>query len=358
MTTHYTQTETGGTHFVSERRPGEVRIPNYVYDLWMPLLGIEAIGVYAVYCRLEREGTVKAMTQQRLAQEMRIGVAKLTKINDLLQRYGFIKVHKPEGHEKLMHYTTEITICDPPRTICKATIDELKHPQGYEVLCPWLMGQKPNGNAGDTKKSCDGIPNGNANVAPSGIASSDVVEEAPTAVSPLDDSDWPHDELPSTPVNPAQERLVHMRAKFGDHPVTVGSVSEQAQEREGSWTVPQHSGLSPPCAVFKEATGYAPLRTWRDDIDEQVPNNEDALRRWYTVCHAYVGCGWSPRNVLAMLDFYARGAIPSTKPTDAKGSKRGTNRRHHQAEYIDNGDNPLGIEWPDDDESELVASPP
>lgn len=35
----YDITEDGGIRFVTRRRAGEVRIPNYVYDIWMPLLG-------------------------------------------------------------------------------------------------------------------------------------------------------------------------------------------------------------------------------------------------------------------------------------------------------------------------------
>jgi hypothetical protein len=186
MTTHYAPTDQGGMKFISERRPGEVRIPNYVYDIWMPLLGIDAIGVYAVYCRLEREGTVKAMSQRRIAQQMRIGRGKLGKINSLLQDAGFIKMRLPSGHEKLMHWTAEITVRDPPQEVPQEMIDKLKHPQGYETLCPWLTEspKAPNGAADDTKQSFDKAPNGAANVAPSCVAPLDVEKDPPAADSP------------------------------------------------------------------------------------------------------------------------------------------------------------------------------
>ena len=113
----YHPTANGGIQFRSERKPGDVRIPNYVYDLWMPLLGAEAIGVYAVYCRLEMGGSVKKITLGELANACRIGKGKLDEINDRLQTCGFIKIVKPTGAARLMHWTTEITVLDPPMTV-------------------------------------------------------------------------------------------------------------------------------------------------------------------------------------------------------------------------------------------------
>ena len=118
----YEQEEAGGICFKSERRPGEVRIPNYVYDLWLPLLGATAIGVYAVYARLERQGVTKGKSLRELAASCRVGDRKLGIINAALAECGFIRLKKPEGHTRQMHYTTEITVLDPPDFISKETV--------------------------------------------------------------------------------------------------------------------------------------------------------------------------------------------------------------------------------------------
>ncbi len=167
---HYTQTD-AGVRFISERRPGDVRIPNYVYDMWLPLLGSDAIGIYSVYCRLEREGTVKQLTTTRLTKICRIGKAKLGNINDDLVRCGFIRVVKPTGKKRLMHWTTEITILDPPQFVTQELINEFLPKGGYEILTPWLVKDKeaeppiePNGPPGKDEQSAHVEPNGTPSI--------------------------------------------------------------------------------------------------------------------------------------------------------------------------------------------------
>ena len=163
------QKDDQGIRFISYRK-GEVRIPNYVYDLWFPLLGATAIGVYSMYCRLEREDVVKAMTQRRIAKMCRIGTDKLEKINDMLETCGFVKITKPEGHKKLMHWTTEIEIYDPPTEINQHLISEYSHPSGYEPLSPWLVSPKtPDSVSDEPKQVLDKTPNGASNVVSLGL---------------------------------------------------------------------------------------------------------------------------------------------------------------------------------------------
>ena len=120
----YQDTDNGGIEFITHRRPGDVRIPNYVYDMWMPVIGSDAIGVYGVYCRLEMKGGVKKITLSTLAKACRIGVKKLNSINDKLEKCGFIKVTKPQGAARLMHWTTSIEIFDPPQKVSNEFIKE------------------------------------------------------------------------------------------------------------------------------------------------------------------------------------------------------------------------------------------
>lgn len=130
--------ESGNIAFRSERKSGEVRIPNYVYDLWLPLLGIEAIGVYTLYCRLEREETVKAITQDRIARLCKMGKVKLREINDRLQECGFITVKVPKGRARANHHTTEIVVKDPPSQVDAVLIRTYQSDSGYEPLTTWL----------------------------------------------------------------------------------------------------------------------------------------------------------------------------------------------------------------------------
>jgi len=94
-----------------------VEIPNYVFDIWMPLLGGSAINIYCVYCRLEQGGKVKGIPQNNIARACRMGKATLRNINDTLQECGFIKVIPPKGRRRLEHKTVTIEVFKAPATI-------------------------------------------------------------------------------------------------------------------------------------------------------------------------------------------------------------------------------------------------
>ncbi len=127
-----------GITFKTTRHIGDVRIPNYVYDIWMPLIGSDAIGIYGTYCRLEMRGSVKKITLDTLAKSCRIGTRKLKKINEKLQECGFITVTYPKGKARVMHYTTEIVTHDPPKKVSQKLI-ETYGLNDYEPLTPWLV---------------------------------------------------------------------------------------------------------------------------------------------------------------------------------------------------------------------------
>lgn len=171
----YQRTEDGGIAFHSERRAGEVRIPNYVYDLWMPLVGATAIGVYAVYCRLERQTVVKGVSMRRIARACRVGLNTLSEINDALQSCGFIRIGPPPtGQERLMHWTRQITVCDPPESVSTEQIElyglkATKNVNGYEPLSTWLVADTeaseepslhPTGCSGEPNEVPDAHPTG------------------------------------------------------------------------------------------------------------------------------------------------------------------------------------------------------
>jgi len=179
----YQTTPDGGIRFISDR-PWNVDVPNYVYDLWMPVLGICAVGVYSVYCRLGREGVVKAITQQRIARACRIGTSRLQRINAALEKCGFVSIRVPQGQERTKHYTTEITIHEAPRTVKPEFIREWSSLENYEPLSTWLVAEMPIGadesESVNPKWDYEAIPNGNAEVVPLDVEPLNTTQETAT----------------------------------------------------------------------------------------------------------------------------------------------------------------------------------
>jgi len=187
----------GGIVFASERKPWTVCIPIFVYDIWLPLLGVEAIGVYSVYCRLEMAGEVKKITQSKLAQACRIGTRRLALINEMLADCGFIEIEKPQGYDRLKHFTTRVILKDPPQTIAQDLIQKYHtlDKSDYEPLTVWLVAdnncqpiapEMSNDNAGDVKQQYDAMSNDNAKIESLGIEELGGVEEHP-APAPVPD---------------------------------------------------------------------------------------------------------------------------------------------------------------------------
>lgn len=66
------------------------------------------------------------------------------------------------------------------------------------------------------------------------------------------------------------------------------------------------------------ANRYPDKATW-PIIELTVGSEPDNLAFWEQVIRAYIGCGWNKLNVTAMLDFYRRRVLPSTKPKEQNG---------------------------------------
>lgn len=270
--TVYEKTSEGGMCFKSERWSGDVRILNYVYDLWLPLLGVTAIGVYSVYCRLERQGTVKGKTLQDIANACRIGRDRLTKINLQLKKFGFIKTEKPDGWKRLAHWTTTITVLDPPSEVPPEAIKGLAHPQGYEPLTPWLV----------KKLVAPEVPD----------KPPEVPDKAPKEVP----TGTP--KIASSILNPLS--LHGANAPAQPAPPVAAKPSKKKKP-------PTPKGVK----VFRENAHRYPAKAWYDDIAAQVGEEPTALDLWGKVVKAYVGLGWNPTNVKVMLEYFGRNEIPS-----------------------------------------------
>jgi hypothetical protein len=228
----YTQ-DASGIRFVSDRQPGEVRIPNYVYDLWLPLLGATYIGVYGMYCRLERQEDVKGTSNQKIAKVCRIGTSKLGEINKALEELGFIKTTKPNGAEKLKHFTTIITVCDPPKEVTPEIVAKYGNAESYEPLSTWLIedttksqtgiryshSQFPNGNADNPKQERGDTQMGTPLLQPSSLQPLEIESKtlAPSAGDPFNEfvetMDIPElPPVPEVPPDDAQPALTEHQA--------------------------------------------------------------------------------------------------------------------------------------------------
>jgi len=153
-------------------------------------------------------------------------------------------------------------------------------------------------------------------------------EEGGADAQPALDDSWPtepaeHEPKIPTP-NPSDVAKARMREKFGPDLGTMILTCQESQAAEGAWTVPVYSGLSPACAVVKASTGYSPAKAVRSIIDESIPGDLESLEMWSKVCTGWMLCGYSYKNVGGMLECYAEGRVPTTKPDGKKNGGAST----------------------------------
>lgn len=138
------------------KKKWSISIPAYVYDLWMPLLGAEAIGVYGAYVRLgyQNDG-IYGRDMHQWAAVFRMGTRKLALINAALEECGFIRIERPSGTEKRKHFTTKIIVLHPPREVSPELIRKYVvngDPERYQLLTPWFLKEEgkaqPEGQSG------------------------------------------------------------------------------------------------------------------------------------------------------------------------------------------------------------------
>lgn len=137
----YEMSEEGGAGIIDKRKGwrGFIQTPNYIVDLWLPIIGHKAFTVYSTYCRLARDHEVKAIPQKTLANALRMGTGSLSAANKTLEECGFIKVIPPSKYQKSMHWTNCIKIYDPPVEVSAEIVEKYAHPQGYMPLSHWLV---------------------------------------------------------------------------------------------------------------------------------------------------------------------------------------------------------------------------
>lgn len=105
------------------------------------------------------------------------------------------------------------------------------------------------------------------------------------------------------------------------------SVAESNQDKELNKTKKKKikEATPPPPSVETYRTvakRYPDKATW-PIIELTVGSEPDNLAFWEQIIRAYIGCGWNKLNVTAMLDFYRRRVLPSTKPKEQNGRQPG-----------------------------------
>ena len=278
-------------------------MPNMLDDMLDPYQ-------YRLYAHIKRVCGERGMCWQStetMAEQCRMSTGKVSEVKQELCKMGLITITEKKRHSGGSPYH-HINIVD----IWQRNMAHSSQPRS--------PGELP-GSQGETKKT---------------PLEEDPKEGGATAqLAPVEES-WPTEpaetEPETPPPNPADVAKARMRAKFGESLGEMVVHCREAQEVEGQWTAPEHRGLSPACATFKDATGYSPPKgVWRDRIDEHVGTNLVDLARWSNTCVEYVGCGWSPRNVKGMLDYFVTGQVPTTKPEGKRNGSTG-----HREQVISN----------------------
>jgi hypothetical protein len=71
---------------------------------------------------------------------------------------------------------------------------------------------------------------------------------------------------------------------------------------------PSHTPLA--ISAYREAACLYPAKAQWSAIVEAVGDDSVRLDFWRKTVTAYIMCGWNPRNVSGMLDFFKRGELP------------------------------------------------
>jgi len=117
-------------------------------------------------------------------------------------------------------------------------------------------------------------------------------EEATWTVSECPHVDCPHVENPH--VDNQQLQSTHI----------TKDPSNKGNDRASTSPTP------PAVKVFRANAHRYPAKSWYDEIDQAVGEDEHSLQVWGDVVKAYVGNGWNPTNVRNMLKFYKQGRVP------------------------------------------------
>jgi hypothetical protein len=82
---------------------------------------------------------------------------------------------------------------------------------------------------------------------------------------------------------------------------------------------PQPPLPAPALDIYRHVTGRYPPKGAEPLILEAGITTEPDRQRWERVIRCYIGCGWNPRNIQGMLDYYRRGELPGRRQDSPRG---------------------------------------
>lgn len=135
----YTTDDTGGILVTDKRQltHGTI-VPNYVVDLYLPIIGYDGLGILTALYRLvnhaDPDNPVR-VNVRAFARAGRVGSDSYSDSLELMAECGLIALLKPEGKRRGMHLRTEIFLVDPPTRVPERYAAQVLD----RCLTPWLI---------------------------------------------------------------------------------------------------------------------------------------------------------------------------------------------------------------------------
>jgi len=122
----------------------------------------------------------------------------------------------------------------------------------------------------------------------------------------------------------------------------IDSANKEGKEKRGSLRETADTASSHPAiTAFRQAVHRYPAKSWYQNIVDTVGDKEDSVDRWRALVHEWVGHGWNPLNVSAMLEAYRTGGIKpkanAPPANNGNGNGRPTGKAAIEA-YLRGGD--------------------
>lgn len=131
----YRRTEQGRVLVVDRRHlTNGAIVPNYVVDLYLPILGYEGLGVLTMLLRFVDRGKHEMkLDMHKHARVGRVGFRTLEKHLDRLAACQIITVTKPTGLARRFHHRTVVELLDPPTDVPDEWAEEViqRTPTGW-----------------------------------------------------------------------------------------------------------------------------------------------------------------------------------------------------------------------------------
>jgi len=101
-------------------------IANFIWDLYLPILGYRGIGVLGLLYKLTFKRDKIPLNLHQFAAAGLIGFKQFKTALGLLEKLKFIKIHKPVGLDRGQHKTTIIELFDAPMMVPGEYLDIVK----------------------------------------------------------------------------------------------------------------------------------------------------------------------------------------------------------------------------------------